>query len=231
MDQNKTGKYFKYAIGEIVLVVIGILIALSINNWNEARKIRAIEQTLLKDLKIELTSNLSELGEVIFEHEKSLKAAQELLAYSRKPRELDKIPDSTVQRMISTMNKNWTYNPQKGILNSITSSGQLSYIGNKELRYLLASIQDITGDVLESTNQIENNKAALLNPAFKNGFIIESGKMLGYNVKGALQVPEFWMATSGLFVDNRTYGIEEENNLKVMIAKMLNLIDKEIKYD
>jgi len=35
MKQNKTAKYFKYAIGEIVLVVIGILIALHINNWNE----------------------------------------------------------------------------------------------------------------------------------------------------------------------------------------------------
>ena len=35
MEKNKTGKYFKYAIGEIVLVVIGILIALQINNWNE----------------------------------------------------------------------------------------------------------------------------------------------------------------------------------------------------
>ena len=38
MEKNKTVKYFKYAIGEIVLVVIGILIALSINNWNENRK-------------------------------------------------------------------------------------------------------------------------------------------------------------------------------------------------
>ena len=38
MEQNKTGKYLKYAVGEIVLVVIGILIALSINNWNEDRK-------------------------------------------------------------------------------------------------------------------------------------------------------------------------------------------------
>ena len=38
MDKNKTGKYFKYAIGEIILVVIGILIALSINNSNEGRK-------------------------------------------------------------------------------------------------------------------------------------------------------------------------------------------------
>ena len=43
MEKNKTGKYFKYAIGEIVLVVIGILIALQINNWNEQRKINKIK--------------------------------------------------------------------------------------------------------------------------------------------------------------------------------------------
>jgi hypothetical protein len=57
MEQNKTGKYFKYAIGEIVLVVIGILIALSINNWNQERinnieaktNIKAIYNDLIND--------------------------------------------------------------------------------------------------------------------------------------------------------------------------------------
>jgi hypothetical protein len=48
--ENKTGKYFKYAIGEIVLVVIGILIALSINNWNESRKIENRKQVLVLNL-------------------------------------------------------------------------------------------------------------------------------------------------------------------------------------
>jgi len=37
ISENKTGKYFKYAIGEILLVVIGILIAFSINTWNQNR--------------------------------------------------------------------------------------------------------------------------------------------------------------------------------------------------
>jgi hypothetical protein len=45
--ENKTGKYFKYAIGEIILVVIGILIALSINNWNENRKLKSSELKML----------------------------------------------------------------------------------------------------------------------------------------------------------------------------------------
>ena len=44
--KDKISKYYKYAFGEIILVVIGILIALSINNWNEARKNR-IEQLIL----------------------------------------------------------------------------------------------------------------------------------------------------------------------------------------
>ena len=59
--ENKTGKYLKYAIGEIVLVVIGILIALSINNWNEQTKTRSAEKYLygkiLKDLSKEVTIN------------------------------------------------------------------------------------------------------------------------------------------------------------------------------
>ncbi|ARV05563.1 hypothetical protein BTO04_02110 [Polaribacter sp. SA4-10] len=48
--ENKTGTYFKYAIGEIILVVIGILIALSINNWNENRKNSNEEIAILQSL-------------------------------------------------------------------------------------------------------------------------------------------------------------------------------------
>ena len=57
--ENKTGKYFKYAIGEIVLVVIGILIALAINNWNNERisKRRSIDymESLVEDIRSDIT--------------------------------------------------------------------------------------------------------------------------------------------------------------------------------
>ena len=59
--ENKTGKYFKYAIGEIVLVVIGILIALSINNWNEGRKRISLEISVLNDIKSDLQENIINL--------------------------------------------------------------------------------------------------------------------------------------------------------------------------
>jgi len=54
MEKNKTGKYFKYAIGEIILVVIGILIALSINNRNELRKAKIKEDVLYQNILIDL---------------------------------------------------------------------------------------------------------------------------------------------------------------------------------
>ena len=61
-DDNKPLKYMRYAIGEIVLVVIGILIALGINNWNETKKILNKEKILLAELKSNLESNLMRLG-------------------------------------------------------------------------------------------------------------------------------------------------------------------------
>ncbi len=56
--EKKTSKYFKYAIGEIILVVIGILIALQINNWNEERKNRVVETQLLENLRSSLVSDV-----------------------------------------------------------------------------------------------------------------------------------------------------------------------------
>ncbi len=53
-DDNKPLKYMRYAVGEIVLVVIGILIALQINNWNEANKQEIIEIKFLKQLAFDL---------------------------------------------------------------------------------------------------------------------------------------------------------------------------------
>ena len=57
MEKNKTGKYLKYAIGEIILVVIGILIALQINTWNEKRKEHSLENSYLLRLKSEIASD------------------------------------------------------------------------------------------------------------------------------------------------------------------------------
>jgi hypothetical protein len=79
--ENKTGKYFKYAIGEIVLVVIGILIALQINNWNENRKAKIIEIVLLENLKNDLTLDTLDINFNIKYHSSFINEEKKLLNF------------------------------------------------------------------------------------------------------------------------------------------------------
>lgn len=65
LADNKFSKYILYAIGEIVLIVLGILIALSINNWNESKKNRAQEIVLLNNLKQDLIRDTIDIKEGI----------------------------------------------------------------------------------------------------------------------------------------------------------------------
>ena len=58
LSEGKTGKYLKYAIGEIILVMVGILLALQVNNWNENRVLTKKEITNLKEIKKNLESDL-----------------------------------------------------------------------------------------------------------------------------------------------------------------------------
>ncbi|MFT4661367.1 MAG: hypothetical protein ACJA1H_001264 [Glaciecola sp.] len=78
--ENKTGKYFKYAIGEIVLVVIGILIALSINNWNENRKLNLNEKDVIENLIEDLESDYNNFEENKIGLEKQLILVDQLIA-------------------------------------------------------------------------------------------------------------------------------------------------------
>jgi hypothetical protein len=82
MIKNKTGKpalpagrYFKYAIGEIILVVIGILIALSINNWNEERKTREKEVVYLNNIKNDLQLSILEIEQFITTRKSQINSA------------------------------------------------------------------------------------------------------------------------------------------------------------
>lgn len=74
--------YFKYAIGEIFLVVVGILIALQVNNWNHAFQARKAERELIKNLVVDLQSDVKQLTEIIETNERRLMNMDSLLQYA-----------------------------------------------------------------------------------------------------------------------------------------------------
>lgn len=65
MSKNKTGKYLKYAIGEIILVMIGILLALQVNNWNENNKSLRQANSHLETIKLNLKDDIKQADSLI----------------------------------------------------------------------------------------------------------------------------------------------------------------------
>ena len=132
LTENKTSKYLLYAIGEIVLVVIGILIALQINNWNEGRKDRIQEQVLLEQLHKEFNSNLVQLDEKIGIRNSIITGSSKLFEYIDDPalRQNDSIVKYT-----SVIGLAATFDP---IANDLIPSGKLQLISNSRLKELLS---------------------------------------------------------------------------------------------
>jgi len=227
--ENKTGKYFKYAIGEILLVIIGILIAVSINGWNEDRKLAIEEQSLLKDLKQEMDLNLKSLEIVIAQHEESFKAAEEMMKLFDDRDAFDKMPAESFGELSGKMETNSTYDPQSGILNSLINSGRLSLFSNKELKYLLASFKELTVDAFEDTHAIQKERPPLMHKSYLGGYQKKNGKIISYDLKQKYDNEEFRLYTFLYFIVTRRGGLQEERLLKKELEKIINLINQEIK--
>ena len=65
LSRNKIGNYLKYTLGEVVLVVIGILIAVSINNWNEERKQKKVLNSIFTVLVEDIKNDTAEVQQII----------------------------------------------------------------------------------------------------------------------------------------------------------------------
>jgi uncharacterized membrane protein YvbJ len=84
LSEGRTGKYIKYAVGEIILVVIGILIAVQINNWNTEVQTKKIEEKYLTEIRNRLQSDLPDVNFNIDFNEQRLKSNEVVLSYLNK---------------------------------------------------------------------------------------------------------------------------------------------------
>ena len=181
MKKNKTGKYLKYAVGEIILVVIGILIALQINNFNNEKQLREIEQEYLLSLQTEFKTNLNKINKSILENEERVNATEDMLTlFDNNVR--DTINGNEISNMIhSVVATEATYQPSKGVLTDIISSGNLNLIKNKQLRQYLASFESKL-DFMQTQESITLSiKEAIKNILIKNGSIRMVLKSQGVN--------------------------------------------------
>lgn len=138
--ENKTGKYFKYAIGEIILVVIGILIALQINNWNEIKKLESKESAILHSLLDDLHLAKEQSENYIKNEEKALNYL-EIALKSKSERAIitnPKFADSIFYFIL------WNFEIDVPIINTysdIKSAGETDQISNIQIRNGFTSLE------------------------------------------------------------------------------------------
>ena len=140
LREGKTTHYLKYALGEIVLVVIGILIALQINNWNENRKDNLVEQQLLKALLIEFKANLNTLDEVIASNDSNIKNSVLLGQYTG-PTLPNYDETELSQLLVGIFKIEPRFSPTQGTVQEIINSGKLSILKDSKLREALSDWQ------------------------------------------------------------------------------------------
>lgn len=140
LTENKFSKYLLYAIGEIVLVVIGILIALSINNWNESQKSRAVELELLTSLLQEFETNLDILANTIETNTRIITSSLNIGKFTGPTLPLISEKELS-QVMVGAFKHESRYVPNQGTLNEISNSGKLSLISDPSLRKAISELQ------------------------------------------------------------------------------------------
>lgn len=139
ISEGKLLNYLKYAIGEILLVVIGILIALQVNNWNEERKRQKEEIqyliTLRKDFKSAENSFRQKLGAV----KEQLDHNEQLLKILS--RSVGSAPKDSIVGMLRKSFIDIPFGVQVTAYNDLVNSGKLSIIQNEDLRRAMSNFE------------------------------------------------------------------------------------------
>jgi hypothetical protein len=155
LTDNKFSKYLLYAIGEIVLVVIGILIALQINNWNEERKERRQEQVALKQLFKDFEVNDSIINKGFKNYDKLIIYTKTILRHTG--------PNVTVPKDTTTRDSLFYLNyPNISLVSNTLNSNrqQINMLSNESLKITLSKFPSIYLKYKEVESEIKNHTIA-----------------------------------------------------------------------
>lgn len=131
LTENKFSKYLLYAIGEIILVVIGILIALQINNANNSRIEKAREIKYLKNIKIDLYKDIENLEYNIEFREKKSKGTEKIIEQINGM--LIEDMSETAYNVVNTLYQE-KFEPSNVTYNDLVSSGNMNLISNDSIK-------------------------------------------------------------------------------------------------
>ncbi len=244
IKENKFSKYFLYAIGEIILVVIGILIALQINNWNENKIKNLKEIEILLGLKNEFENNLESL---ITSHKFSLNSNKACFALTQIIQN-DEVSSKFIEvdSLIKVLINFSAFEAKTGTTDEIINSGKLNLLKNDNLRNQLTLwsgiLRNAKGDHKYRSDNYTHNLVPFLMSRFPLANV-ESNKKLTSNT--GIEIPMYSkksrfthkLSDADLMEfenqiwhhkHNQDYVIMNDYDIRDFIEKTIELLNKEI---
>jgi hypothetical protein len=236
LTKNKVSGYFAYAMGEIVLVVIGILLAVQINDHYERVKVRNTEVIFLKNLRVEMMNNHNNLLNAISYQELSLNANDTLLKiYAEK---FNTLGNNKIDSLFAEVQWGWIFNPETSVLNSIKTTNQFQVISYQKIKDFITTYEEMVTDAQEESIIIQNLIINNYVPQVSK-FISLKDRLYYVGYKG-LSRSKFKSDYVGLFNDREIestlayiYGwriveLEEERKILKMTSEFISVVDSEL---
>ncbi len=215
IQNNKVSHYLLYALGEIVLIVVGILLALGINNWSEENKLRSKEQFYLSGLKEEFETSKAKLEVLIEVNRSNYQNAEKIARYFSS----DSVPDESElsELLYKAFSYDVIYNPNNSLLDEILNSSGFKTITNSELRRHLTDWESRVQRINSQESALMNERDRVLNVFRKQGSIRTLLNKSGVSQEMGLNLQEDTSSNTGLLSFK-----EFENSLLIFILSSVS---------
>ena len=230
METGKMTKYFKYAIGEIVLVVIGILIALQINNWNTARLQANKEVNYLKEIKSNLEEDVISINTVLDYNtikKSTIDSMFILFAETSDPKQY--MPK--INNYMNALTSYQIFKPLNIAFSNMVSSENIDLISDTELRKTLSFYynQDFTTGTQERVKEMTRKFGDDLSPLIFNKQLFKLMLNVNSNIQDItnVRIHESEIVYSNLFVMRVNINAQNQliNETKEQIDNLIKLIN------
>lgn len=229
LSENKFSKYLPYAIGEIILVVFGILIALQVNNWNQSKILSKQEADLIENLKTEFEVNLANLEEVKTKNNSIYNSTNLLIQLIGEDDSI--IQNYNVDSLIYNAILITDFQPNQFVLSQIKSGDKLDIIKSVKIKRLLYEWEKALNAKTEAFNMLNTYFMNALIPFLDQNTSIRNADYYG-NYEWSTKTPLIYNKTKVfqmLQFDNKLenyiwciYTFDNTINELITIAKKMN---------